>query len=42
VAAVTGIARVRLLLGHIDADTAYVVDDYPYGYRLRCRIRYWV
>jgi hypothetical protein len=40
--AVTGTARVRLLLGHVDADSAYVVDDYPYGGRLRCRIRYWI
>ena len=42
VQAVTGIPPVRLLLGHVDADTAYVVDDYPYSYRLRCRIRYWI
>lgn len=27
---------------HISPDTAYVVDDYPYGYRLRCTIRYWL
>jgi|GEM_PF-6409139 len=41
-AAVTGIARVRLLVGHVDADSAYVVEDYPYGGALRCRIRYWI
>ena len=23
-------------------ETAYVVDDYPYGWRLRTKIRYWV
>ncbi len=23
-------------------ETAVVVDDYPYGFRLRCKIRYWV
>jgi hypothetical protein len=23
-------------------ETAYVVDDYPYGFRLRCKIRYWL
>jgi len=40
--AATGIALVRLLVGHVDADTAYVVDDYPYGGGLRCRIRYWI
>ena len=30
------------LTGHTDADTAYVVDDYPYGFRLRTQIRYWI
>ena len=23
-------------------DTAYQVDDYPYGFTLRCKIRYWI
>ena len=32
----------RILSGHVSAATAYVVDDYPYGYTLRCRIRYWL
>ena len=27
---------------HISPETAYVIDDYPYGFRLRCRIRYWL
>lgn len=27
---------------HISPETAYVVDDYPYGFRLRCKIRYWL
>jgi len=30
------------LVGHISPETAYVVADYPYGYRLRCTIRYWI
>jgi hypothetical protein len=30
------------LYGHTSPETAYVVDDYPYGFRLRCKIRYWV
>ena len=34
--------RVALLHGHVDADTAYLVEDYPYGWELRCRIRFWV
>ncbi len=31
-----------LLTGHTSPETAYLVEDYPYGYRLRCQIRYWV
>ena len=32
----------KLLSGHISPETAYVVEDYPYGFRLRCKIRYWI
>lgn len=32
----------RQLTGHTSPETAYVVDDYPYGFRLRCKIRYWI
>lgn len=28
--------------GHVDEASAYVVNDYPYGFRLRCKIRYWL
>ena len=31
-----------ILKGHTSPETAYMVDDYPYGYTLRCRIRYWL
>lgn len=31
-----------ILTGHTSPETAYVVDDYPYGFRLRCKIRYWL
>jgi hypothetical protein len=27
---------------HISPDSAYVVNDYPFGFRLRCKIRYWI
>lgn len=27
---------------HLDEASAYVVEDYPYGFQLRCRIRYWL
>jgi hypothetical protein len=32
----------QVLTGHVSPETAYVVDDYPYGFRLRCSIRYWI
>ena len=32
----------KILKGHISAEIAYLVDDYPYGFRLRCKIRYWL
>jgi hypothetical protein len=38
----TGIERVRVLQGHTSQQTAYLVEDYPYGRQLRCRIRYWI
>jgi hypothetical protein len=31
-----------LLKGHINEDTAKVVANYPYGFRLRTSIRYWI
>lgn len=31
-----------LLKGHTSQETAYVVEDYPYGFRLRCKMRHWV
>lgn len=31
-----------VLIGHTSQETAYVVADYPYGFRLRCQIRYWI
>jgi hypothetical protein len=27
---------------HVSPESAFVVDDYPYGFRLRCKIRYWI
>jgi len=32
----------KAIYGHTSEDTAYTVDDYPYGFRLRCKIRYWL
>lgn len=30
------------LAGHTSFETAYIVPDYPYGFRLRCKIAYWI
>lgn len=30
------------LYGHASPETSYFVADYPYGFRLRCQIRYWI
>ena len=30
------------LSGHDSPDTAYTATDYPYGYKLRTTIRYWI
>jgi len=32
----------QVLGGHTSPETAYLVADYPYGFRLRCKIRYWL
>lgn len=32
----------KQLIGHTSAETAFTVSDYPYGFRLRTQIRYWV
>ena len=32
----------KYLYGHTSPETAYVVEDYPWGFRLRTTIRYWV
>jgi len=32
----------QLLYGHNSPETAYLVNDYPYGFRLRTQIRYWI
>ncbi|WP_336160028.1 hypothetical protein [Amycolatopsis sp. VC5-11] len=36
------IDRVTVLNGHTGPDNAYLIDDYPYGRRLRCKRRTWV
>jgi hypothetical protein len=32
----------NILNGCVSPETAFVVADYPYGFRLRCKIRYWL
>jgi hypothetical protein len=36
------IPKVTVIRGHVSEETAYFVEDYPYGYVLRCSIRYWL
>jgi hypothetical protein len=36
------LAPATILRGHVSEDTAYLVDDYPYGRQLRTQIRYWL
>ena len=36
------ISKFEVLSGHLSPETAYIVNDYPYGFRLRCKIRYWM
>ncbi len=38
----TKIENATILVGHTSPETAFVVEDYPYGFRLRCKIRYWL
>lgn len=38
----TIITPVQILTGRVDQESAYLVDDYPYGRILRCKIRYWI
>ncbi len=30
------------LIGHVSEETAYTVENYPYGYTARTTIRYWI
>lgn len=32
----------KTLKGHVSPETAYVVADYPYGFKLRCKVRFWI
>ena len=32
----------KYLYGHTSPESAYVVEDYPWGFRLRTTIRYWI
>lgn len=27
---------------HVSPETAHVIESYPYGFKLRCKIRYWL
>lgn len=38
----TNLKPEQILNGHTSFETAYEVGDYPYGFTLRTKIRYWV
>lgn len=39
----TNVSLIRVLPGiHISPETAYLVEDYPFGFKLRCRMRCWL
>jgi hypothetical protein len=40
--ALTGSTGKQPLYGHTSEATAYLVEDYPYGFTLRSQIRYWL
>ena len=31
-----------VLHGHTAPQTAFLVNDYPYGFRLHCKMRWWI
>lgn len=31
-----------ILAGHTSPETAFLVESYPYSFKLRCKIRYWL
>lgn len=33
---------VKVLTGHTSSETAYVIDDYPCGFKARCKKRVWL
>ncbi len=33
---------VKPLYGHVSESTAYIVESYPFGFRLRCKLRAWL
>lgn len=32
----------QVLKGHTSEETAYLIEDYPYGFRLRCKMKAWL
>lgn len=32
----------KQLIGHTTPETAKLIEDYPYSWKIRCQIRYWI
>lgn len=39
---ITAETKVKQLTGHVSPETAFVIEDYPHGFTLRCKKRYWI
>lgn len=35
-------AQAQLMHGHVSEETAYLIEDYPYGRKLRCKMKVWI
>jgi hypothetical protein len=35
-------STIKVLSNHYTPETSYLVENYPYGFVLRCQIRYWL
>lgn len=33
---------IQVLLGCTSPETAHIIEDYPYGFRLRCKMKVWI
>lgn len=39
---ITSETNLKQLTGHVSPETAFVINDYPFGFTLRCKMRHWI